>query len=388
MIWLNESSANLTIDTDDSDWLLANPNYMGIYRVKYDSRNFRMIVDQLLSNHRRIPTITRGALIDDIFFLSRTSLGNTTDAYELIRYLKDETEFVPWTAAFTAMRLQEDLLTGQEILLDIQKYFLDLVLPLYHQIGWAPIDQSTQWLRTLLQPHVLSAACRYGYRECVEQAQAAYRRWTSNSALNQIPATLRATVYCTVIREGSRREFDFLWERLKQETVASETLNLLNGLACTQDPTLIIWLLNQHLITNPIIRDQDLGASIQRIARSSHANQIAWNWMRDRWEMIFNKWGKSGSTLSGIIEAVASRFVNQRQRDEFVAFSETIPDKGLTICSVFCQFNFNDHSHFRYSLSTISIIIGSNRCCNRMESSEFSFSNGISSSNKQRRIRK
>ena len=92
-----------------------------------------LIVDQLLSNHRRIPTITRGALIDDIFFLSRTSQGKTTDAYELIRYLKDETEFVPWTAAFTAMRLQEDFLTGQEILLDIQKYFLDLVLPLYHQ---------------------------------------------------------------------------------------------------------------------------------------------------------------------------------------------------------------------------------------------------------------
>ena len=328
MIWLNDTSARLPIPTSDSDWLLANPDYLGIYRTKYDARNFRLIINQLLFDHRRIPTITRGALIDDTFALSRTSLVNSSDAYELIRYLKDEEAFVPWTAAFSAMRLQEDLLTGEEILIDIQAYFLDLVLPLYTKIGWSPIDQSTEWLRALLQPSVLSAACRYGHRECVEQARDVYRRWFANPALNQISATLRSTVYCTVVREGSQKEFNFLWERLKQESVASETLNLLNGLACTQDPSLILWFLNQHLKTHPIIRDQDLGASIQRISRSSHANQIAWNWIRDNWEAIFLKWGKSGSTLSGIIEAVSSRFVNRRQREEFLTFINTIPDKG------------------------------------------------------------
>ena len=328
LFWLNETSARLPISTSDSDWLLANPDYLGIYRAKYDSRNFRLIVNQLLSNHTWIPKITRGALIDDTFALSRTSLVNATDAYELIRYLKDEDDFVPWTAAFSAMRLQEDLLTGEEILLDAQQYFLELVLPLYHKIGWAPINQSTEWLRALLQPSVLSSACRYGYQECVEQARNAYRRWSSNPSLNEIPATLRSTVYCTVVREGSRVEFNFLWDRLQQESVASETLNLLNGLACIQDPSLILWFLNQHLIVNPIIRDQDLSASIQRVSRSSHGNQIAWNWIRDNWPKIFTKWGKSGSSLSGIIEAVSSRFVNSRQRDEFLTFTNSISDKG------------------------------------------------------------
>jgi hypothetical protein len=328
VIWLNDTTTRLSITTSDSDWLLANPDYLGIYRTKYDSRNFRLIISQLLTDHTRIPTITRGALIDDVFALSRTSLVNTSDAYELIRYLKGEDEFVPWTAAFTAMRLQEDLLTGQEILLDVQHYFLELVLPLYYKIGWAPIDQSKEWLRALLQPSVLSSACRYGHRECVEEARKSYRRWLSNPALNQIPATLRSTVYCTVIREGSQSEFNFLWDRLKQENVASETLNLLNGLACTQDPSLILWFLNQHLKRYPIIRDQDLAASIQRIARSSHGNQIAWNWIRDNWEQIFSKWGKSVSSLSGIIEAVSSRFVNSRQREEFITFANSITDKG------------------------------------------------------------
>ncbi len=346
---MNDTSLRLSISTPDSDWLLANPDYLGIYRTKYDSRNFRLIISQLLTDHTRIPTITRGALIDDIFALSRTSLVNTSDAYELIRYLKDEDEFVPWTAAYSAMRLQEDLLTGQEILLEVQHYFLELVLPLYNKINWAPIDQSKEWLRALLQPSVLSSACRYGHRECVEEARKSYRRWLSNPALNQIPATLRSTVYCTIIREGSQSEFNFLWDRLKQENVASETLNLLNGLACTQDPSLIIWFLNQHLKTNPIIRDQDLSASIQRIARSSHGNQIAWNWIRDNWEQLFTKWGKSGSSLAGIIEAVSSRFVNNRQRNEFITFANSITDKGTA------------YRQFQLSLDKIDAAIEWNR---------------------------
>ncbi|CAF3546049.1 unnamed protein product [Rotaria sp. Silwood1] len=349
VIWLNDTSIRLPISTSDSDWILSNPDYLGIYRTKYDTRNFRLIINQLLSDHTRIPIITRGALIDDIFALSRTSLVNTSDAYELIRYLKDETEFVPWTAAFSAMRLQEDLLTGQEILLDVQQYFLELVLPLYHKIGWEAIDQSKEWLRALLQPSILSAACRYGNRECVEEARKVYRRWLSNPALNQIPATIRTTVYCTIIREGSQPEFNFLWDRLKQENVASETLNLLNGLACTQDPSLILWFLNQHLKINPIIRDQDLAASIQRVARSSHGNQIAWNWIRDNWDQLFLKWGKSGSSLSGIIEAVSSRFINSRQRDEFITFANSIPDKGTA------------YRQFQLSLDKIDAAIEWNR---------------------------
>ena len=342
----------MEISTLDSDWLLANPDYLGIYRTKYDTRNFRLIINQLLSDHTRIPTITRGALIDDIFALSRTSLVNISDAYELIRYLKNEDEFVPWTAAFSAMKLQEGLLTGQEMLPNVQKYFLELILPFYNRIGWKPTDRSKEWLRTLLQPSVLSIVCRYGHRECIEQARKYYRRWYANPSLNQIPAALRSTVYCTVVREGSQQEFYFLWNRLKQETVPSEILNLLNGLSCTQDISLTLWFLNQHLDMNSIIREQDLAASIQRIAHSSHGNQVAWNWIRDNWRRLFSKWGKSGSSLSGIIEAVSSRFVNNRQRDEFITFTNSIIDKGYLSIRLFIILTI----HFRHCISTISTI--------------------------------
>jgi len=328
VIWLNDTSTTLNIATADTDWVLANPSYLSIYRTKYDSQNFLLIVNQLQTDHTRIPTITRGALIDDTFALSRTGLISATDAYELIRYLKSETDFVPWMAALSAMNQQEELLADRNILIDVQGYFLELILPIYNTIGWVAIDQSTEWLRTLLQPSIVSAACHYRHPQCIERARSAYRRWNLNPTVNQIPPDLRSIVYCTVVREGSRSEFNFLWSRLQRESVASETLNLLEGLACTEDPSLIVWFLDQHLTNTSIIRDQDSPSSIANVARSPRANQIAWNWIRDHWSILFEKWGKSDNNLGEIIEALSNRFVTIRQLDEFKTFADSIIDQG------------------------------------------------------------
>ena len=347
IVWLNDTSATLDITTTDSDWILANPGYMGIYRTKYDSQNFRLIVTQLETDHTRIPTITRGALIDDTFALSRAGLISATDAYELIRYLKSETDYVPWIAALSAMDQQEELLTDRDILIDVQRYFLELVLPIYNKIGWVPNDQSTEWLRTLLRPSIVSAACHYGHPECIEAARSAYRRWNLNPTLNQIPADLRSIVYCTIVREGSRSEFNFLWSRLQTELIASETLNLLEGLSCTEDPSLIVWFLDQHLTNDSIIRDQDSPSSIADVARSPRANQIAWNWILDHWSTLFEKWGKSDNSLGEIIEAVSSRFITVRQRDQFKTFADSIIDKGKQIIFILskCIFLFTQVPH-------------------------------------------
>ncbi|CAF4029007.1 unnamed protein product [Adineta steineri] len=340
ILWFNNTSATLSITTSNSDWILANPDYLGIYRTKYDSQNFRLILNQLQSNHTHIPTASRAALIDDIFALSRAALANITDAYELIRYLKNETALVPWTIALAAMNQQELLLGAHDILADVQQYFLELILPIYDQIGWIPVNQSTEWLRALLQPNILSTVCRYGHQSCIDVARSLYQNWTMNPTLNPIPADLRLTVYCTVARTGSRSEFSFLWARLQNESIMSEASNLLEGLSCTQDPALILWFLNKHLENESIIRNQNLISSISKIARSPQANQVVWNWIRDNWPKLFSKWGKSGSGLKRIIDAVSSRFVTTRQRDEFKAFADTIVDKGK---NQFLSYYFSKH---------------------------------------------
>ncbi|CAF4906905.1 unnamed protein product [Rotaria sp. Silwood1] len=337
VIWLNNTSTYLSITTSDSNWILANPYYLSIYRVKYDQENFLRILNQLQTNHTHIPNINRGALIDDTFALSRAFLTNVTDAYRLISYLENERDFVPWTAALSVMDQQELLLGDHEIVPEVQRYFLRLIMPLYNSMGWVPINQSTDWRLAFLQPKILKSVCYYGYRECIDTAKTMYRQWYSNPVQNPIPSSLRSIVYCIAAREGSYEEFRFLWNHLEHEAEPLETINLLRGLACTRDRSQIIWLLNQHLSNNSVIREQYSVRSIPNIAGLRDSNQITWIWIQENWEQLFSKWGKTGSGLSRIIQSVTSRFVTVRQLNEFKAFADSIVDKG----SVYRQFQLS-----------------------------------------------
>ncbi|CAF3216242.1 unnamed protein product [Rotaria sp. Silwood2] len=337
VVWLNSKSRQLSITTSDSDWIIANPNYFGLYRVKYDPKNFHLIITQLQTDHTRISSINRGALIGDTFAISRTFLINATDAYRLIGYLINERDFVPWTAALSAMDEQEYLLGENEIFPEVQRYFLKLVLPLYNSIGWGLINQSTDWRRALLQPKVLATACQYGYYGCIDTARSMFRRWYLNPVQNRIPTSLRSIVYCIAIREGSHEEFQFLWNRLEHEQLATETISLLYGLSCTKDRSETVWFLNQHLKDGSVIREQDMTRSIGNVARSRDSNQIAWIWIQENWSKLFAKWGQTSSGLDRIIDEVTHRFVTVRQLHEFTTFIDSIADKG----TVYRQFQLS-----------------------------------------------
>ncbi|KAG9332345.1 hypothetical protein JZ751_015352 [Albula glossodonta] len=85
--------------SDDSEWILANVNYTGYYRVNYDPENWGKLIQQLETDHQKIPVLSRAQLIDDAFYLARTKYVNITLALNTIKHLLKDTEFIPWDTA-------------------------------------------------------------------------------------------------------------------------------------------------------------------------------------------------------------------------------------------------------------------------------------------------
>jgi hypothetical protein len=56
---------------NNDQWILANLNFMGYYRVNYDKQNWFKIVQQLKHDHRVFTPVERAALIYDSFTLAR-----------------------------------------------------------------------------------------------------------------------------------------------------------------------------------------------------------------------------------------------------------------------------------------------------------------------------
>ncbi|PKU47781.1 thyrotropin-releasing hormone-degrading ectoenzyme [Limosa lapponica baueri] len=72
IIWVSNKSEHHRIPAlEEASWLLGNINQTGYFRVNYDIRNWRLLINQLTRNHEVISVSNRAGLIDDAFNLAR-----------------------------------------------------------------------------------------------------------------------------------------------------------------------------------------------------------------------------------------------------------------------------------------------------------------------------
>lgn len=62
-----------------------------------------MILNQLMTNHQAIPVVNRAQLLDDSLNIARAGLMPYTLAMDMTMYLASERDYVPWSAASTAL---------------------------------------------------------------------------------------------------------------------------------------------------------------------------------------------------------------------------------------------------------------------------------------------
>ena len=99
---------------DNIQWMIVNTQQVGYYRVNYDIDNWKLIVNQLLTNHTKIHTINRAQIIDDSMDLARAGLLDYHIGLDTTKYLINEKEFVPWEAATNAFNFLDNILRRSE----------------------------------------------------------------------------------------------------------------------------------------------------------------------------------------------------------------------------------------------------------------------------------
>ena len=119
-------------------------------------------------------------------------------------------------------------------------FVLDLMENVYNKLTFNPLSQDTH-LDKLLRMNLLSWACRFGHEDCEQKSLAAFKGFIERD--EPVHQDYRAQIYCNGIRAGSQDDFMLLLQKYKnafvQPLLASEQLNMLQGLACTKDENLI-----------------------------------------------------------------------------------------------------------------------------------------------------
>ncbi|XP_031674875.1 thyrotropin-releasing hormone-degrading ectoenzyme-like, partial [Oncorhynchus kisutch] len=171
---------------DDDMWLLGNINQTGYFRVNYDLHNWRLLIGQLMTNAEIISVGNRAGLIDDVFNLARAGYLPQNVPLQIICYLPQEREFLPWHAASRSLYQLDKLLDRTEDYSLFSDFVLKQVASKYHKMGWplalteGSIIQASYQTEEL-QREVIMLACSFGNKHCHRQAVSLISDWISSN---------------------------------------------------------------------------------------------------------------------------------------------------------------------------------------------------------------
>ncbi|XP_062403702.1 aminopeptidase Ey-like [Sardina pilchardus] len=329
---LKKTDLNDDLKTTSADqWVLANLNVSGYYRVKYDHTNYARLLNQLTMDHELIPVINRAQLIDDAFNLARAKLVTTELALDMTEYLHKEREYMPWESALDNLDYFYLMFDRTEVYGLLQTYIMKQVTPLFDHYAnitdnWVKVpDGHTDQYN---QVNALSKACSTGMKNCTDLVTEWYGSWMNNPQNNPIHPNLRSTVYCSAIAAGGAKEWDHGWKMFDESTIAIEKDKLRAALACASQP----WLLNRYLeytLDSTLIRKQDATSTIVYIANNVVGQPLAWDFMRANWEYIFNEYGGGSFSFSNLINGVTKRFSTKFELEQLQQFKQDYAHVGF-----------------------------------------------------------
>nr|XP_046251148.1 alanyl (membrane) aminopeptidase b isoform X2 [Scatophagus argus] len=329
--WLTQKSDTVSeMKTTGTEWVLANLNVVGYYRVNYDQGNWDKLLNTLSTNHELIPVINRAQLVDDAFNLARAKIIPTVLALNTTKYLSNERDYMPWQSVLNNLDFFYLMFDRSEVYGPMQEYLKKQVTPLFEHYkkitdNWSkvPVGHMDQYN----QVNAISLACRTGLKECQDLTKTWFNEWmlTDN---NTIHPNLRSTVYCNAIAAGGAEEWEFAWSQFKNATIAIEADKLRSALACTKQP----WLLNRYLeytLDPDMIRKQDATSTIVYIASNVIGQSLAWDFVRARWSYIFTQYGGGSFSFSNLINGVTERFSTEFELRQLEQFKTDNADVGF-----------------------------------------------------------
>ncbi|GAB0097812.1 Aminopeptidase [Sergentomyia squamirostris] len=319
-----------------TEWLILNVQQTGYYRVNYDEVNWQAIVGYL--NHptkfRNIAPSNRAQLIDDALNLARGGYLGYATALEVTRYLEKETDYVPWKTAVNGLNFIDAMLqkTGQYDL--FRRYCISLLEKVYNEVGFEDVKNSSM-LTVYKRVEILTFACHLGYSDCVDQSMLKFNMWIHEpnpDMQNTISPNLKTLIYCTAIKHGDYRLWDFAWERFQRTRVASEKEILLSALGCSREPWILIRYLDRSLTDVHGIRKQDVFRVFGAVSSSDLGQTVAFNYMRSNWEHIREYLGSTLANLNSILKYSTRRLNTPFELDELRRFASTsFKDAGRTV---------------------------------------------------------
>ncbi|XP_055525840.1 aminopeptidase N-like [Wyeomyia smithii] len=239
--WLTSRAVRLSTNVSDQNWIIANKQQIGFYRVNYDVRNWYLITNALRENYTTVHKLNRAQLLDDSFELAQSNRVDIEIVLELMLYLENELEYHPWTAASVILNYFYGRLRGTENSANYQRFITHLITRVYETLSIDFVDDDESHLHKYLKQTISTWACTVGVEDCLERTRTLLLEVVEDNGT--VHPDISAVTYCFGLKNSTTQAFVYVYNLMKESTNKVQRTILIDALACADDKEQLIALL-------------------------------------------------------------------------------------------------------------------------------------------------
>lgn len=167
--------------------------------------------------------------------------------------------------------------------------------------------------------------------ECMKKVGETFLEWMNNENRATVRPTpdLRSLIYYHGMRSvGTETEWNKMFELFENEQDATEKAKLQSALAAINQPWILRKLIDLASKDETYVRKQDYFTLMGSISGNRNGEGLVWDYVRDNWQVISDRFGLNERNLGRMIPTITSRFTTTSKLNEIKRFFEDFPNAG------------------------------------------------------------
>ena len=285
--------------------------------TKYDE----LTRNNLLKNIRALPTLDKICILQDATMLAQAGFESSAWLLPLALSLKTETNEKVFNMAARALAELRKFVDDDDIARNSLKQISgDFGRTTFEELGWdeKPGESDDDRERRVTALGLMI------YSENQEILDEAKKRF-DNHELEKLPTETRSLIISVDVRHFETPEMiDNLFTIYKDTPSNDLQDDIAVGLTSTQNTETAKKIL-ENLKDANIIRPQDASRWFVYLIRTRENRQIAWNWLKENWAWVEDKFGDDKS-YDDFIRYAATALLTPNELDDFRQFFEPMMD--------------------------------------------------------------
>ena len=318
---LNQRETTISIEKP----LQLNCGLSAHFVTKYDESTR----EYLLKNITELPTLDKICILQDATILARAGFENSASLLPLALSLKTETNEKVFGMAAGALTELRKFVDDNDAARDsLKKISGEFARATFEELGWDEKDGESDDDRER-RTTALSLMMYSEDKEVLNEAKTRF----DNNKLEDLPTEIRALIISANVRHFETPEMiENLFATYKNTPSNDLQNDIAIGLTSTKNPETAEKILANIKDSN-IIRPQDASRWFVYLIRTRESRQIAWNWLKENWAWVEEKFGDDKS-YDDFIRYAATALLTPNELDDFQQFfepMENIPALARTI---------------------------------------------------------